>query len=153
MRTHSSSGGEREAMTVLEVLKPASQGPIQVGDDGLQALSVVTPGLGSNRVFELVQALLARPTLARFEVVTQKVKAVVLIARAFPDWLPGSARYGKRGQGFIEAHHRRPIGELNRATTAKLKDLVMVCSNCHRMLHRPPWITLEALRSLVQRSE
>src|SRR5271167_3979479 len=71
-------GDEREAMTVLEVLKPASQGPVQVGEDGLQALPVVTPGLSSNRVLELAQALLARPTIAALEVVAEEVKAANL---------------------------------------------------------------------------
>src|SRR6516162_9608339 len=71
-------GDEHESTTVLEVLKPASQGPVQVREDGLQALSVVTPGLGPNRVLELVQALLAGPTFAACEVITQEVKAAVL---------------------------------------------------------------------------
>lgn len=71
-------GGEREAMTVLEVFKPAPQGPVQVRDDRLQALAVGTPSLGPNRVLELVQALRAGPTISPFEVIAQKVKAAAL---------------------------------------------------------------------------
>ncbi|CAM1365849.1 conserved hypothetical protein [Tenacibaculum litopenaei] len=44
--------------------------------------------------------------------------------------------YGELGKGFIESHHRIPLSEINGETKTKLKDLALVCSNCHRMLHR-----------------
>lgn len=44
--------------------------------------------------------------------------------------------YGELGEDFIEAHHTKPVGERNGATETKVEDLVMVCSNCHRMIHR-----------------
>ena len=44
--------------------------------------------------------------------------------------------YGDLGKGFIEAHHRVPLSELDSEKTTKLEDLALVCSNCHRMLHR-----------------
>jgi hypothetical protein len=44
------------------------------------------------------------------------------------------AEYGKHGQGYIEAHHRDFISTGKRIT--KPGDLALVCSNCHRMLHR-----------------
>jgi len=60
--------------------------------------------------------------------------------------------YGKNlGQGFIEAHHKIPISEIKGTVELTINDLAMVCSNCHRMLHRPPWITVEKLRNLIQR--
>jgi len=43
-------------------------------------------------------------------------------------------RYGKLGSKFIEAHHTRPISDGERR--ARIQDLIAVCSNCHRMLHR-----------------
>jgi hypothetical protein len=42
--------------------------------------------------------------------------------------------YGKHGDGFIEFHHLIPLSEGGRATS--IKDIVPVCANCHRMLHR-----------------
>jgi hypothetical protein len=54
--------------------------------------------------------------------------------------------YGERGKDFIEAHHRQPISELPGTVRLRIEDLAMVCANCHRMLHRPPWITMEELR-------
>jgi len=43
--------------------------------------------------------------------------------------------YGFHGHGFIECHHKQPIAEGGERIT-RLNDLAMVCSNCHRMLHR-----------------
>lgn len=44
--------------------------------------------------------------------------------------------YGDLGKGFIEAHHRTLLSELKGEKTTKLDDLALVCSNCHRMLHK-----------------
>lgn len=44
--------------------------------------------------------------------------------------------YGDIGYGFIECHHRTPLYELTESTVTKLDDLMLVCANCHRMLHR-----------------
>jgi len=57
-------------------------------------------------------------------------------------------RYGERGEGFIEAHHTIPVSQLGENATTRVDDLAMVCSNCHRMLHRTPWLSIEELRAL-----
>ena len=44
--------------------------------------------------------------------------------------------YGARGEGFIEAHHTVPVATLRGSARTKLSDIALVCSNCHRMLHR-----------------
>jgi len=44
--------------------------------------------------------------------------------------------YGKVGKGFIECHHKLPLAELTAETTNSLDDLILVCSNCHKMVHR-----------------
>lgn len=43
--------------------------------------------------------------------------------------------YGEHGLGFMECHHIIPIAGNGKRPT-KLSDLALVCSNCHRMLHR-----------------
>ena len=40
------------------------------------------------------------------------------------------------GTGFAEAHHILPLGKQSDRVKTELKDLITVCSNCHRMLHR-----------------
>lgn len=58
--------------------------------------------------------------------------------------------YGEHGAGFIEAHHQVPVHQLDGIIKTKLSDLAMVCSNCHRMLHRAtPQLTIAELRDLI----
>lgn len=45
--------------------------------------------------------------------------------------------YGVIGDGFIEIHHITPLSEINEETIVNPKtDLIPVCSNCHRIIHR-----------------
>lgn len=44
--------------------------------------------------------------------------------------------YGRLGKGFIEAHHIVPISAPGGERISRLSDVALVCSNCHRMLHR-----------------
>lgn len=44
--------------------------------------------------------------------------------------------YGEIGKGYIECHHIVPLNKFNFSKETKLNDLALVCSNCHRMLHR-----------------
>jgi len=46
------------------------------------------------------------------------------------------AVYGELGEGFIECHHTVPVSKLHPGHKTQLKDLALVCGNCHRMLHR-----------------
>lgn len=44
--------------------------------------------------------------------------------------------YGALGEGFAEAHHIVALASLPDEVKTALEDLITVCSNCHRMLHR-----------------
>lgn len=44
--------------------------------------------------------------------------------------------YGKLGKDFIEAHHKVPLSQINEEHEVSIDDFMMVCSNCHSMLHR-----------------
>lgn len=60
------------------------------------------------------------------------------------------AAYGRRGYGFIECHHDVAISELLPGQKTKAKDLRLVCSNCHRIVHRVrPWLTIDQLREIL----
>jgi 5-methylcytosine-specific restriction protein A len=59
--------------------------------------------------------------------------------------------YGELGKGFIECHHTVPVSEYAKNKGTKLKDLALVCSNCHRMLHRRrPWLLVPELSELIK---
>ena len=50
-----------------------------------------------------------------------------------------SERYGAIGEGYIEAHHKTPLAHLpeNREVAQDPRtDFAVLCSNCHRMIHR-----------------
>ena len=59
--------------------------------------------------------------------------------------------YGRIGAGFIEAHHTKPVSTLHKdGEKTQIEDLAMVCSNCHRMLHRRrPWLERHELKQLL----
>jgi 5-methylcytosine-specific restriction endonuclease McrA len=61
--------------------------------------------------------------------------------------------FGKLGCNFAEAHHKVPLGKLGNKVATSLDDLVTVCANCHRMLHRMEGTPedIATLRKIVRR--
>lgn len=57
--------------------------------------------------------------------------------------------YGDRGIDFIEGHHKKLISEMKEGEKTKIEDIAMLCSNCHRMIHRKPPISVEELSEIV----
>ena len=62
-----------------------------------------------------------------------------------------AAAYGELGEGFAECHHTVPVSSLRPGGGAtRLRDLALLCANCHRMIHRSrPMMTVADLRTLV----
>jgi 5-methylcytosine-specific restriction protein A len=59
--------------------------------------------------------------------------------------------YGDIGKGFIECHHRTPLSKFKAETKTSLVDLALVCSNCHRMLHKNiDGISVEDLKMMIK---
>ncbi|GAB6158809.1 hypothetical protein JCM39194_20090 [Desulfotomaculum varum] len=53
-------------------------------------------------------------------------------------------------EGYIECHHTIPISEYAKEIKTRVSDLALVCSNCHRMLHRRrPWLSIDQLRNHI----
>jgi len=62
------------------------------------------------------------------------------------------ATYGERGRDFIECHHTKPIHKMKSGEKTKLSDLIVLCANCHRMIHKKkPWLTIDELRTALSR--
>ena len=68
--------------------------------------------------------------------------------------------YGEHGKGFIEIHHQKPVFQYedqdhNVFIEQALRNVVPVCSNCHRMIHREKNapMPVEELRRLVQQAK
>lgn len=60
--------------------------------------------------------------------------------------------YGERGRDFIEVHHIKPLYDINEEVVINPStDLICLCSNCHRMVHRKrdSILSLEDLKALL----
>lgn len=64
-----------------------------------------------------------------------------------------SKTYPELGDGFIECHHIIPINQGERITN--IYELALVCSNCHRMLHRKnknnEYYTIKGLKEIINK--
>jgi len=63
-----------------------------------------------------------------------------------------SASYGDLGAGFCEVHHLVPLSAATESITTTLDALAILCSNCHRIIHRStPMLSVEDLSKVVNR--
>jgi hypothetical protein len=59
-------------------------------------------------------------------------------------------KYGERGTNFCEVHHTIAVSEMNPGHRTSLDELVIVCANCHRMIHKErPWLTMNELTNIL----
>lgn len=62
-------------------------------------------------------------------------------------------KYGDLGRDFIEAHHIKPLCEHDKPATTRKEDIILVCSNCHRMLHKKtPCLLPDDLRQIIHKN-
>lgn len=62
--------------------------------------------------------------------------------------------YGDRGKGFIHVHHLIPLSEIGKVHDAPLDTLILVCPNCHAMLHRTnPVLKPDDLKKLIEENK
>jgi len=57
--------------------------------------------------------------------------------------------YGDRGIDFMEGHHKKLVSEMEEGEKTRVEDIAMLCSNCHRMIHRKPLISVEQLAQII----
>ncbi|WP_437828586.1 HNH endonuclease [Niallia taxi] len=61
--------------------------------------------------------------------------------------------YGEYGKSFIEIHHTKPLSFINEEIEVNPKtDLIPLCANCHRMVHRKKneVLTIGELKELIK---
>ncbi len=61
--------------------------------------------------------------------------------------------YGTHGAGFIHVHHVKPLADVGESTVDPQTDLIVLCPNCHAMVHRfrNHTLTLDELKHLMDR--
>jgi len=61
------------------------------------------------------------------------------------------AVYGDLGRGFAECHHTVALSQASDRRSVRLSDLVILCANCHRMIHKTRSLhDLVAFRALIR---
>lgn len=134
----------QEARTIEAALREWGDSPHSIADPDLLA-----DGADEGRA--VLRAHLRRERSAalrrrKIADARQRGRAIACEACGF-DFL---ATYGERGADYIECHHRTPL-HVSGPVQTRLMDLALICSNCHRMVHRTtPWIGVEELASLVR---
>lgn len=64
-----------------------------------------------------------------------------------------SAAYGDEVDHIIDCHHTKPVHTMREGDVTRLEDLVLLCANCHRVVHAfSPWLTIERLKGLLKQS-
>lgn len=59
-----------------------------------------------------------------------------------------SKRYGELGTNIIDVHHTKPVHTMEPGEKTKVADLVLLCSNCHRVVHsRRTWLSVEQVKA------
>lgn len=64
--------------------------------------------------------------------------------------------YGNRGKDYIEVHHIKPLATAGEAIDVDpATDLVVVCANCHRIIHRKKneILSLNELKALITENQ
>lgn len=152
-------GGQHDREVLMEFLtNPARMQALaqQLRDSAVTTASVAALpeiDLGDEPASE--GGLLERRHLARErdpKIKRRKIAAVVKSSGTISCEVCGfdfAQTYGKRGQEYIECHHRTPL-HVSGPVSTRVTDLALLCSNCHRMIHRGrPWLTVEELGELV----
>lgn len=125
----------KEVVDAIRVLRwadrPAGPGGTVDADAGL------TNGELEGELHELLTTERTRDAALRKRKVEQ---ALALHAGRLRCEVPGCgfdffAVYGEIGKGFIHVHHLRPLASRATAERTPLDELVLVCANCHAMIH------------------
>lgn len=62
--------------------------------------------------------------------------------------------YGEKARDYCEVHHLIQLSEAERETETSIKDLAILCSNCHRVVHiRNPPFTLTEVKEMLTSSK
>ena len=61
-----------------------------------------------------------------------------------------TAAFGDRAWSVIECHHIQPLSALTAPKRTRMRDLALLCANCHRAVHaKRPWLTVREVAALA----
>lgn len=60
--------------------------------------------------------------------------------------------YGQIGKDFIEGHHTIAVCDMTPEHKTKVEDIAILCSNCHRIVHKKrPWLSMSELKEILKK--
>ena len=134
-----------EAAAIRAAILADAAEPAEVADLDLDGLSA-----DEGRVLERLHLRRERDARLRDKVVQAYKRRHSAVACEACGFDFGTV-YGERGSDYIEVHHRTPL-HVSGPTKTRPEDLVLLCSNCHRMIHcKAPWLTVDELVSLLEK--
>lgn len=156
------SNGSKRDKIVLDEFRDDPEQMHRVAERLRQAAATDEPGNSSDFLDDEYESVMEGRYLLRFHRVWERKPALrekkIRSVKANGGSLACEAchfdfeqTYGDRGRGFIECHHVEPLHETGERPR-NINDLALLCSNCHRMVHRkPPWPTPAQLRDTINR--
>jgi 5-methylcytosine-specific restriction protein A len=91
--------------------------------------------------------------IERNSTLIKKIKKAALVANPYLNCkvcgFSFYKKYGEVGLGFIEAHHLIQLSDCEVEKVTSQKNIILVCSNCHRMLHKTDNMSVEKLKKLI----
>ncbi|ARV17653.1 hypothetical protein AEP_00693 [Curvibacter sp. AEP1-3] len=64
-----------------------------------------------------------------------------------------SKRYGEVGANIIDVHHTKPVHTMEPGEKTKVADLVLLCSNCHRVVHsKRTWLSIAQVKAALAKA-
>jgi len=117
-------------------------GPRTRDADGSRALSALEGIVTEARVYRY-----SRSRTLRNEALSKSTGTCACCRVAFAELLGG------RGARVLQVHHKEQLSVRDRPKRTKLSDLVVVCANCHLLIHADPETAMrvEAVRALWKR--
>jgi len=65
-----------------------------------------------------------------------------------------SKQYGVLGANIIDVHHAKPVHTMLPGEKTNVADLVLLCSNCHRVVHsKRKWLSIEDIKAALANSK
>lgn len=145
-----------EEIHLLPMYLISNAGVVQIEDSNIETtLNVKTPGLGLNKNDRFIEGgirqicieIKARnPKLRAQAIANNKGYSCYICGFNFEDI------YGECGANYIEIHHKIPLATSFDKRTVTVSDVVLVCANCHRVLHRngKEPMRVEMLKEIVE---
>lgn len=121
--------------------------------DQVKVVNIMPPSFPEGKRVEKIHRYLERNSQVVRDAKKQHAKNGRLPCQACG--LDFEETYGSIGQKFIEAHHKVPLSELaaNEIRQTTVEDFDLVCSNCHRMMHRSnPCLGIDEIREALGNS-